>query len=54
MDIVVVPTRTIVNVERFFRRVQGILAPFVSVTQGYRNMALTGTSIIEDTAPSGN
>ena len=29
-DIVLVPTKTIVNVERFFRRIQGMLAPFLS------------------------
>ncbi len=40
-DIVLVPPRTIVNVERFFRRVQGILAPFVAGSAIYRNV-LTG------------
>lgn len=53
MDILVVPTRTIVNVERFFRHVQGILAPFVSATQMYRNFNVggNGTQVIEDTTP---
>jgi len=40
-DIVLVPSKTIVNVERFFRRVQGILAPFVAGSAIYRN-ATTG------------
>lgn len=48
MDIIVVPSKTIVNVERFFRHVQGILSPVVSMTQGYRNMALTNSPVIED------
>jgi len=48
-DIVVVPARTIVNAERFFRHVQGILSPLVAASQIYRNVAMTsGTSIIED------
>lgn len=40
-DIVLVPTKTIADVERFFRRVQGMLAPFVAGTAIYRN-ATTG------------
>ncbi len=36
-DIVVVPSRTIVSVERFFRRIQGMLAPFVAGSAIYRN-----------------
>jgi len=49
MDVVVVPAKTIVNVERFFRHVQGILAPVVSATQIYRNIAISkDTPVIED------
>jgi polysaccharide export outer membrane protein len=40
-DIVVVPTKTIADVEAFFRRIQGVLAPFVGGTAIYRN-AITG------------
>lgn len=40
-DIVVVPTRTITNIGRYFREVQGILAPFVAGSAIYRN-AVTG------------
>lgn len=40
-DIVVVPSKTIVNVERFFRRIQGILAPVVGGSAIYRN-AISG------------
>lgn len=36
-DIVVVPTKTITNVERFFRHVQAILAPAVGGSAIYRN-----------------
>jgi polysaccharide export outer membrane protein len=36
-DIVVVPTRTITNVNRFFRHVQAILAPAVGGSAVYRN-----------------
>lgn len=52
-DIVVVPAKTIVNVERFFRHVQGILAPFVSASQLYRNLNIgnTGPQVITDTTP---
>jgi len=42
-DILLVPSRTIVNVERFFRRVQGVLAPFVAGTAIYRN-AISGNA----------
>ena len=37
-DILMVPTSTIVEVERFFRRVSGILTPVVSGTAIYRNI----------------
>lgn len=37
-DIVVVPTKTITNVERFFRHVQAILAPAVGASAIYRNV----------------
>ncbi len=40
-DIVVVPTKTIANVETFFRRVQSMLAPFVGGSAVYRN-AISG------------
>lgn len=43
-DILYVPEQTIVNVERFFRRIAGILAPFVSGTVVYRNIA-TGNPV---------
>jgi len=41
-DIVLVPAKTIVNVERFFRRVQGMLAPFLSGSAIYRNVITGG------------
>lgn len=47
-DIVVVPTKTIVNVERFFRRVSGILAPFVGASQVYRNVSVPGSQALFD------
>lgn len=37
-DIVVVPPTTITNVERFFKRISGILAPAVSGSAIYRNI----------------
>jgi len=40
-DIVMVPTRTITNVARYFKEVQGALSPFVAGTAIYRN-ATTG------------
>lgn len=40
-DIVVVPTKTITNIGRYFREVQGILAPFVAASAIYRN-AISG------------
>ena len=40
-DIVVVPTKTITNVSRYFREVQTTLSPFVAGTAIYRN-ATTG------------
>ncbi|MBT3221853.1 MAG: polysaccharide export protein, partial [Proteobacteria bacterium] len=51
-DVVVVPARTIVNVERFFRHVQGILSPFVNISQLYRNVSLPGNSVLLEDAPS--
>jgi polysaccharide biosynthesis/export protein len=36
-DIVVVPSKTITNVERFFRRMQSVIAPFVGGSAVYRN-----------------
>ncbi len=41
-DIVVVPPKTIANVERFFRRIQAVLAPFVGGTAIYRNAVSGG------------
>ena len=43
-DIVYVPPKTIVNVETFFRRISGILSPFVSGTVIYRNVT-TGNPV---------
>ncbi len=40
-DIVVVPTRTITNVSRYFKEIQGTLSPFVAGSAIYRN-ATTG------------
>ena len=40
-DIVMVPTKTITNVSRYFKEVQGTLSPFVAGTAIYRN-ATTG------------
>ena len=37
-DILMVPTSTIVEVERFFRRISGILSPVVSGSATYRNV----------------
>ena len=42
-DIVYVPSRTITDVERFFRRFQGILAPAVSGSAVYRNVVSGNT-----------
>jgi len=50
-DIVYVPARTIVHVERYFRRVQGMLAPFVAGSAVYRNSisgGAQGTSSVLD------
>jgi polysaccharide biosynthesis/export protein len=50
-DIVYVPARTIVEAERFFRRVQGMLAPFVAGSAVYRNAisgGAQGTSSVLD------
>jgi polysaccharide export outer membrane protein len=41
-DIVVVPTKTIANVEKFFRRTQAMLAPFVGGSAIYRNAVSGG------------
>ncbi len=41
-DIVVVPTKTIANVERYFRRIQGVLTPFVGGSAIYRNVISQG------------
>ena len=41
-DIVVVPTKTIANVEKFFRRIQSVLAPFVGGSAIYRNAVSGG------------
>ena len=52
-DILVVPTATIANVERFFRRISGILGPFVSGSQIYRNVRLQqGQQVVVDDNPS--
>lgn len=48
-DILVVPTKTIVNIERFFRHVQTIIGPFVNTSQVYRNLNLNQTDVIVDT-----
>lgn len=42
-DILLVPPKTIVHVERFFRRVQGVLAPFVSGSAIVRNVSGPGS-----------
>jgi polysaccharide export outer membrane protein len=41
-DIVYVPTNTITNVERFFRKLQSILAPAVGASAVYRNVVSGG------------
>jgi polysaccharide export outer membrane protein len=41
-DILLVPPKTIVHVERFFRRAQGVLAPFLSGSALYRNVSGPG------------
>lgn len=41
-DIVYVPTRTITNVERFFKRLQSVLGPFVAGSAVYRNAVSGG------------
>jgi polysaccharide export outer membrane protein len=41
-DILLVPPKTIVHVERFFLRVQGVLAPFLSGSALYRNVSGPG------------
>jgi polysaccharide biosynthesis/export protein len=43
-DILFVPPKTIVNVENFFRRITGMLSPFVSGTVIYRNVT-TGNPV---------
>lgn len=50
-DIVVVPTRTITNVSRYFHEVQSMLAPFVAGSAIYRNVisgGAQGTSSVLD------
>jgi len=50
-DIIVVPTKTITNVGRYFKDVQGTLSPFVAGTAIYRNATTGGaqgtSSVIE-------
>ncbi len=41
-DIILVPTRTITNVSRYFREVSGALSPFVAGSAIYRNTASSG------------
>jgi len=41
-DIVVVPTRTITNVSRYFKEVQSMLAPFVAGSAIFRNAVSGG------------
>jgi polysaccharide export outer membrane protein len=43
-DIVYVPTRTITNVERFFRRLSAVLSPAVSGSAIYRNIISGGAA----------
>ncbi len=43
-DIIYVPAKTITNVERFFRRVQAVLAPAVSGSAIYRNIISGGAA----------
>ncbi|MES2639793.1 MAG: polysaccharide biosynthesis/export family protein [Myxococcota bacterium] len=43
-DIVYVPAKTITNVERFFRRIQAVLAPAVSGSAIYRNIISGGAA----------
>lgn len=48
-DIVYVPAKTITNVERFFRRLQAVLAPAVAGSAVYRNIVSggsTGASVV--------
>lgn len=48
-DIVYVPAKTITNVERFFRRLQAVLAPAVAGSAVYRNIisgGSTGASVV--------
>lgn len=55
-DILVVPTKTIANMERFFRRIAGILSPFVSSSQLIRNLSTSSlgnnTPVFEDNVPA--
>jgi protein involved in polysaccharide export with SLBB domain len=48
-DILVVPTKTIVQIERFFRQISTILGPFVNMTQVHRNLNMSANTVIEDT-----
>ncbi|MDP2309767.1 MAG: polysaccharide biosynthesis/export family protein [Pseudomonadota bacterium] len=43
-DIIFVPAKTITNVERFFRRIQAVLAPAVSGSAIYRNIISGGAA----------
>ncbi len=42
-DVLYVPAKTIANVEKFFRRIAGIISPFVSGTVVYRNIQSGGS-----------
>lgn len=44
-DIIVVPPKTITNVERFFRHVQAIISPAVSGSAVYRNVISGGAQV---------
>ncbi len=51
-DVLVVPSKTIVNIERFFRHIQSVLGPIVNVSQIYRNLNQQTGAVIED-GPTG-
>jgi polysaccharide export outer membrane protein len=53
-DVLVVPPRTIVNIERFFRHIQTLLGPVVNISQVYRNVNPTSGAVIEDAPTGGN
>jgi polysaccharide export outer membrane protein len=50
-DIVYVPAKTITDVERFFKRMQGMLAPAVSGSATYRNVV--SGNVLGGAVPSG-